>query len=136
MCGLRVTRDPDGSTYVDQAEYIEKKAKAFGCDGPGRFFKTPMAPGFKPGPRPEVADSSKVTLARELMGSLIYATLTWQECKYACSKLSSVVTNPTDKDIQAMKRVLRYLYGSMDTKIKFTPNKWVDLPGVNHDPLS
>ena len=71
VCGLRVTRNPDGSTCVDQAEYIEKKAKAFGCDGPGRFFKTPMAPGFKPGPRPEIADSSKVTLARELMGSLI-----------------------------------------------------------------
>ena len=69
------------------------------------------------------------------MGSLIYATLTRQECKYACSKLSSVVTNPTDKDIQAMKRVLRYLYGSMGTKLVFTPDKWVDLSGISHDPL-
>jgi hypothetical protein len=131
-----VVRKDDGSTSVDQTEYIEKKARLFKCDGPGRTPATPMDVAYKVGKRPENPDKDRVALARSLMGSLIYATITRQECKYACSKLATTMTNPTEQDIKAMKRVLRYLYGTRNTVMCFRPDKWTDTEGVTHDPLT
>lgn len=76
---------------------------------------------FKFGPRPEVADQKLISYARELMGSLIYATLTRPDCKYSCSKLASVVTTPTEEDIDAMEKVLKYLYATRSTALTFRP---------------
>ena len=135
ICGMTVKRHADGSITVNQQEYIEKKALAFDCTWSGRSVFTPMSDTFVLGPRPEVADKKLVSLARELMGSLIYATLTRPECKYACSKLASIVTNPTLVDIGAMKRVLRYLYASRTTSLCFRPGPWTGPDGAVHDPL-
>jgi hypothetical protein len=74
-----------------------------------------------------------ISYAREIMGSLIYATLTRPECKYACSKLSTVVTNPTEKDLQAMERVLQYLYNSRTTKLTYRAGPWRGPDGAIHD---
>jgi hypothetical protein len=122
ICGMRVLRHDDGAISVDQKEYIEKKAKAFKCDdGRGRDVCSPMNNVFKFGPRPEVADQKLISYARELMGSLIYATLTRPDCKYSCSKLASVVTTPTEEDIDAMEKVLKYLYATRSTALTFRP---------------
>ena len=136
VAGMRVTRNDDGSVSVDQQEYIEKKAAHFGCNGcVGKWPKTPMCDKFRLGDRPEVVDQKRVALAREIVGSLIYATLTRPDIKYPCSKLASVVTNPTEDDIEAMKRVLRYLYFSRKTKLVFKPGTWKGPDGQEHDPL-
>ena len=136
ICGMHVVRNADGSISVDQKEYIEKKAAAFDCVSQrGRAVLSPMSERFVLGPRPDVPDLSLVAHARELMGSLIYATLTRPECKYACSKLASVVTNPTEVDIGAMKRVLRYLYASRSTSLTFRPGSWTGPDGAVHSEL-
>lgn len=135
ICGMRVVRNADGSTSIDQQEYIEKKAKAFNCEVQGTPFKSPMASDFKLGVRPEVPDKELVSYARELMGSLIYATLTRHECKYACSKLASVAVNPTRSDISAMERILKYLYASRYTKLTFKKGPWRGPDGYEHGVL-
>jgi hypothetical protein len=136
VAGMRVTRNPDGSVSVDQQEYIEKKAALFGCDSDrGKKPTTPMCDKFRLDERPEVPDPERVTLARELVGSLNYATLTRPDVKYPCSKLASVVANPTEKDLDAMKRVLRYLYVSRETKLTFRPKMWKGPDGGEYDPL-
>ena len=96
---MRVIRNADSSISVDQQEYIERKASMFGCDDKGSKIQSPMCARFMLDPRPEMPNSKMISYAREIMGSLIYATLTRLECKYACSKLSTVVTNPTEKDL-------------------------------------
>jgi hypothetical protein len=102
VVGLRVTKSTDGSISVDQQEYIEKKAAVFGVDKDVTKCKTPMAVGHMLGPRPETPNKGHVKLARELMGSLIYATLTRPDIKFACSKLASIVLNPSVEDLDAM----------------------------------
>ena len=134
MCGLKVVRKDDGSIEVDQQEYIEKKAAVYECMS-GKWFQTPIESNFVLGPRPDVADKKLVDLARELMGSLIYATLTRPDCKFACSKLASVVINPTPADITAMKRILRYLYVTRTTKVIYRPGSWTGPDGEVHAPL-
>jgi hypothetical protein len=119
ICGMRVIRNADASISIDQQEYIEKKASMYGCDTEGSKIWSPMCTQFKLDSRPEMPDPKMISYAREIMGSLIFATLTHPECKYACSKLSTVVTNPTEKDLRAMERVLQYLYNSRNTKLTY-----------------
>ena len=135
ICGLRVKRDIEhGETYVDQQEYIERKAAMFGITSDGYVYNTPMECNFKLGDRPAKVDTELVKEARSLVGSLIYATLTRPECKYPCSKLASVVTNPTQDDMQAMRRVLQYLYDTRQTALKFKRGGWVGPDGTMHKP--
>ena len=135
ICGLRVRRDMErGETCVDQQEYIEKKAALFGVNNTGRVYNTPMEDNFKLGERPAKVDPELVTEARSLVGSLIYATLTRPDCKYACSKLSSVVVNPTHDHVSAMRRVLQYLYDTRETVLKFKHGNWVGPNGTVHKP--
>ena len=133
ICGLRVTRDMvNGVTKVDQSEYIEKKAKLFGIKGEGYVYNTPMECEFKLGERPAKADPKLVTEARSLNGSLIYATLTRPDVKYPCSKLATIVTNPTADDLSSMRRVLQYLYDTRDTCLTYKRGAWTGPDGTVH----
>jgi hypothetical protein len=135
ICGLRVRRDlVTGKTMVDQTEYILRKAKTFDIDAGGRHHKTPMDSDFKVGPRPDVPDENLVSTARKLLGSLIYATLTRPECKYAVSKLSTIATNPLPSEIGAMRRVLKYLFDTSDTTLVFTKGYWTGPDGKVYPP--
>jgi hypothetical protein len=131
ICGLRVQRDLLLCVmYVDQTEYIENKAAVFGITGNGFVYNMPMESNFKLGERPEMVDPELVTEARLIVGLLIYSMLTRPDCKYACSKLASVVANPIPDDIGAMCKVLQYLYDTWHTCLKFMRSGWVGPDGV------
>jgi hypothetical protein len=135
ICGMRVKYDMDkGVTTVDQTEYIEKKASVYGISDDGYVYNTPMESNFKLGDRPATADPKLVEVARAMCGSLIYATLTRPECKFPCSKLASVVTNPTPDDIHAMRRILQYLYDTRETCLTFRRGEWLGPDGAVHKP--
>ncbi len=122
-----------GVTYVDQTEYIENKAAVFGITSNGYVYNTPMENNFKLSEtRSKVANTKLVSDARALVGALIYATLTRPDCKYACSVLARVVTNSTVDEINAMCRVLQYLYDTRHTPLKFTRGGWVGPDGTKH----
>jgi hypothetical protein len=91
-----------------------------------------MDQNFKFGERPEKPDPELVELARSLCGSLIYGTLMRPECKYQCSRLASVVTNPKPDDIDAMRRVLQYLYDTRETCLTFKRGDWIGPDGTVH----
>jgi hypothetical protein len=124
----------NGVTTVDQTEYIEKKASVYGISDTGYVYNTPMECNFKLGERPAAVDPALVEEARSLCGSLIYATLTRPDCKYPCSKLASVVTNPRLEDMHAMRRVLQYLYDTRDTCLTFKRGEWTGPDGTIHKP--
>ena len=133
ICGMRVKYDMEkGVTTVDQTEYIQKKADVYGIKDEGYVYNTPMDCNFKLGERPKEVDHKLVQDARSLCGSLIYATLTRPECKYPCSKLASVVTNPTADDMSAMRRVLQYLYDTRNTCLTFKRGEWAGPDGTVH----
>ena len=80
--------------------------------------------GCKPVARPLVAnekfqkvDGSKevdVTYIRSLVGNLLYLTLTIPHIMYATSLLSRFMLKPTQINLRAAKRNLRYLQGTID----------------------
>jgi hypothetical protein len=133
ICDMRVKCDIErGVTTVDQTESIEKKAAQFGVTGDGHVYTMPMEQNFTLDDWPAVVDNERVAWARSLNGSLIYATLTRPECKYPCSKLATVVTNPTEGDVSAMRRVLQYLYNTRETHLTFKRGNWAGPDGTVH----
>ena len=68
------------------------------------------------------ADEKSYSLS-SVIGALQYLTLTRSDISYTMNKLSQFMQNPTMVDWQAVKRVLRYLKGSVDCGIHLKPSK-------------
>ena len=56
---------------------------------------------------------------KQLVGSLMYLTTTRSDLMYAVSLISRFMTSPTELHLQATKRVLRYLKGTVDLGILY-----------------
>ena len=63
---------------------------------------------------------SEVKSYRQLVGSLQYLAFTRPDVSYAVNRLSQYMHQPTDAHMQAAKRVLRYLAGTIDHGIFFS----------------
>ena len=130
IAGMRVRCCSDGTITVDQEEYIVSKAQQFKCTAGSEKIFCPMGPTFQVGPKPEIIDTARVEMARKIVGSCIWATLTRQDIKFSCSRLASVVTCPTLRDIAGMRRILQFLYHTRSTKLVFSPGSWTASNGV------
>ena len=76
-------------------------------------MKNPIVPGFK---LSEDREGARIdaTLYKQLIGSLMYITATRPDLMYVVCLLSKYMANPTDLHMQAAKRVLRYLKGTVE----------------------
>jgi histone deacetylase 1/2 len=56
---------------------------------------------------------------RSVVGGLQYLTMTWPDISFAVNKVCQFLSQPTDVHWEAVKRILRYVKGIMDTGLKF-----------------
>ena len=101
----------EGGIMMHQAKYVEKLLQRFGFED-CKPVATPVETGF----RFSVEDSSDVfdtSLYQQAVGCLIYACNTRPDIQYAVSQLSRFMHNPGTKHWQAVKRVFRYLKGTL-----------------------
>ena len=56
---------------------------------------------------------------KQLIGSLMYLTATRPDLMYVVSLMSRFMASPTELHLQAAKRVLRYLKGTIDLRILY-----------------
>ncbi|XP_016540941.1 uncharacterized mitochondrial protein AtMg00810-like [Capsicum annuum] len=70
---------------------------------------------------------SDPTLYRQLVGSLVYVTMTWPDISYAVQVLSQFVANPYRIYHTALLRVIRYVCGSMNQGILFHSDSPINL---------
>ncbi|KAK2420319.1 putative mitochondrial protein [Trifolium repens] len=109
--GIEVFHLADGSLLLSQAKYIRdllSKAKMDNANG----MPTPMAStlklskvGFVPVEDP--------THFRSIVGALQYATLTRPEISFSVNKVCQFLSNPLEEHWKAVKRILRYLSGTL-----------------------
>ena len=139
--GMRIIRDRHlGTLSIDQTVYLTKLLKQYGMyEGCRPYY----APAMKDKPSPEEKDvpgterqeyrippdpeqvaendrraapncKIKVTDYRSIVGALQYAaTCTRPDISQAVSELASHSNDPQEDDMKAMKRVMRYLRGSL-----------------------
>nr|KYP59278.1 Retrovirus-related Pol polyprotein from transposon TNT 1-94 [Cajanus cajan] len=109
--GLEVKYLPDKSLVLTQSKYIRDL-----------LFKTNMAEAHgAPSPMFSNCKLSRSgtdffhdpTLFRSVVGALQYATLTRPEISFAVNKVCQFMANPLDSHWVAVKRILKYLKGTL-----------------------
>ncbi|CAA7024669.1 unnamed protein product [Microthlaspi erraticum] len=108
--GVEVIQDADG-IFIHQKKYAGELLEMFNLQNANEV-KNPIVPGTR---FSREGDGGKVdpTLYKKLIGSLMYITSTRPDLMYVVCLLSRYMANPSDQHMQAAKRVLRYLKGTL-----------------------
>jgi hypothetical protein len=118
--GLQIDRKPDGSIKVHQSAYLEKVLVKFGMEG-----CTPLStPIIKDG-EPEAKEELETRFPyREAVGALMYLMVgTRPDIAFAVGVVSRTLENPSPRDWNKVKRIMRYLRGSSTLGLTYKPNK-------------
>lgn len=127
LLGMRVTRHSNGAISIDQHHYISTVLRRFkmeNCNPIG----TPMDANSKVSedmcPKtPEEKEAVADIPYQEAIGCIMYAAqITRPDICFAVSALSRFNTNFGRPHWEAVKRVLRYLKGTIDFRLTFQPN--------------
>ncbi len=99
---------------INQRQYIEEILKDFNMQD-CHPVKNPMELGWT---KTEEDRPQEMTRYRELVGKLTYLAM-WSrpDIAFATNKLARANNNPTAAHYQALKRILRYLKGTMDVEL-------------------
>ena len=108
--GLQIVRQEDGSLFIHQTAYIKKLLKKFNM-----MEANCVATPIETARYGNSEASAPVNVPyREAIGGLLYLkTGTRPDIAFSVSVLSEKVENPKEKDWVAVKRVFRYLKGSV-----------------------
>ena len=129
VLGILVTRDTHrGTLKMSQSDYIDSILQRFNMTDCNPVV-TPVDKGSHLQNTESAAYESEKTY-QALIGSLTYAAMsTRPDIGYITQYLSQANKNPTQRDWNAAKRVLRYLKGTKDLGIVFRRD-----PETNGDP--
>ncbi|GLT58591.1 hypothetical protein SLA2020_314700 [Shorea laevis] len=117
--GLFLTQHRYITEILHRASMSEAKAVAF-----------PMASScsLQQGPSNTLTDP---TVYRQIVGALQYLSLTRPDISFSVNHLSQFLHCPTEYHWQAVKRVLRYLQGSLHRGLLLTPQTSLSLHGFS-----
>ncbi|KAE8670896.1 Detected protein of unknown function [Hibiscus syriacus] len=91
-------------------------------------ISTPMEPNAKMCAH-EGKDLEDATMYRQLVGSLIYLTLTQPDISYAVGVMSRYMQNPKKPHLESFRRILRYVKSTIDYGILYKKGRNCKLVG-------
>ncbi|KAG7547302.1 Reverse transcriptase RNA-dependent DNA polymerase [Arabidopsis suecica] len=109
--GIEVLQTPQG-IHISQSKYALEILRRFEMENCNPVFN-PMVPGSKLD-IDEGGERVDDTFYKQIIGSLLYITTTRPDLQFSVSLLSRFMSKPTVLHLQAAKRVLRYLKGTME----------------------
>ena len=116
ILGIKIKRDGKALTLT-QSHYVEKVVKRFNADK-STPVSTPMEVGEKL--LPNSGDPISQLEYSQVIGCLMYAmTCTRPDIAFAVGRLSRFTSRPSKCHWKALRRVLRYLYGTMTYGITY-----------------
>lgn len=119
--GINIKKEDD-SLFLDQKDYLESVLIKFGmldCNS----VDTPMDVNINLGENC-IVDNSLEQRCRSCIGSLMYAAVgTRPDLCAAVSYLSRFQSNPSAKLWLCLKRILRYIKGTLDYKLEYVRNR-------------
>ncbi|CAM8928979.1 unnamed protein product [Rhodiola kirilowii] len=111
ILGIRIKRE-NKALALSQSHYVEKVLQKFNCLNCSPV-STPMDPNVKL--LPNTGDAVSQLEYSQVIGCLMYAmTSTRPDIAYAVGKLSRYTSNPSTHHWEAIRRVLKYLKGTMN----------------------
>ena len=116
LLGIRFSKERDGTIYMDQQAYIKEKLNQFKLSE----CKSVTTPGDQNIQVNESDESADAHDYRSMVGSLIYAsTWTRPDITHAVNMVSRYMQTPTVVHQRAATKILRYLSGTSDFKLKY-----------------
>lgn len=130
--GMLVTRNRTLRTLtLSQETYLTGVLKDFGLQD-AKAVTTPMEPGVYLTKATGTAEPGLITQYQKAIGSLMYAmTQTRPDIAYAVSTLSQFAHNPNDTHWKALKRVFRYVRGTLDVVLEYKSGDQLELLGYS-----
>ncbi|CAI7805491.1 unnamed protein product [Closterium sp. NIES-53] len=121
--GMHVERDLDkGVLRLHQRKYCEGLAEKYGLQDGGKPA-TPLPSGFtvEPCANEEVVCESDRKLFHSMVGALNYAANhTRPDIAFATSRLASVVSRPSHEQLEAAKRLVRYVSATASVGLEYS----------------
>lgn len=115
--GVQVERI-NGIFHIHQKQYIEKILAEYGMDN-AKNSSIPMDPGYLKLCLEESPILSNNNNYRQIVGSLLYLTVNSRpDIAVSVSILSRKVSNPNQRDLVELKRILKYLSFTKNLKLK------------------
>lgn len=114
--GVEVKQGPAG-IFISQMKYVKEILERFGmqhCNS----VKNPIVPGCKL-TKDEGGMKVDASVYKQKVGSLMYLTATRPDIMYVVSLLSRFIESPTEQHNSVMKRVFRYLQGTVELGILY-----------------
>jgi hypothetical protein len=113
-------RSKDSYLKLYQAKYIIKILKKYGFQDL-KPAKTPVDPKAKLVPCENKAKANEIHYFQILIGSLLFLALAYRpDITFAVIKLARFASNPIQDHVQAIKRVFRYLKGTVTLGIIYS----------------
>ena len=102
--------------YITQSKYVKEILKFFGLED-SKPVSTPMVTGHK---LSKNDDSTKVnqTLYRSMIGKLQYVVLSRPDIALSIGIVVRFFSNPSENHLMAVKRIMRYLKGTKEKKMR------------------
>ncbi|KAL5762227.1 hypothetical protein ACOSP7_018491 [Xanthoceras sorbifolium] len=122
--GLEVSSDSNGF-YLSQAKYVSDLLARAGLTD-SKTTANPLEANVKLTPL-EGIPLRDPTLYRQLVGSLVYLTVTRPDIAYAVHVVSQFMTAPHSTHFAAILHILRYLKGTMFHGLHFSAHSSLDL---------
>ncbi|RHN78204.1 putative RNA-directed DNA polymerase [Medicago truncatula] len=117
--GVEVIQNEEG-IYICQRKYVTDLLERFGMEK-SNLSRNPIAPGCK-----LIKDENGVkvdaTKYKQIVGCLMYLAATRPDLMYVLSLISRFMNCPTELHMHAVKRVLRYLNGTINLGIMYKRN--------------
>ena len=114
--GVEVIQNKEG-IYICQRKYVTDLLERFGMEK-SNLSRNPIAPGCK-----LIKDENGVkvdaTKYKQIVGCLMYLAATRPDLMYVLSLISRFMNCPTELHMHAVKRVLRYLNGTINLGIMY-----------------
>jgi len=110
--GIEVKHSPNGSLHLSQSKYIKDLLAKANMEN-ANSMASPMASSTKLSKfgSNQVHDA---TYFRSIVDALQYATITRPEISYSVNKVCQFLSNPLEEHWKAVKRILRYLKGTIN----------------------
>lgn len=115
--GVEVQQNPAG-IFISQSKYGKEILERFGMNN-SRPVDNHVVPSYKLCKKGNGTEVDATTY-KQIVGSLMYLTATRPDLMYVVCLISRYMEKPTDIHLQAAKRVLRYLQGTVDMGILYS----------------
>jgi hypothetical protein len=124
LLGLQIKQTKEG-IFLNQSKYVIDLLKRFGLAN-AKAYGTPMSPSTKLD-KDEKGKPVDVKLYRGMIGSLLYLTASRPDIMFSVCLCARFQSSPKESHLIAVKRIFRYLLGTIDLGLWYPKSNSFDL---------